>query len=174
MRAGIVVNVTRLDRRRLEAIVSDRSAPQKHVWRANIILATADGCGTTEIMRGVALAEKLNAPVFHAPNTERPSFPETHRLFQRMLPIAMGPLSDRLKGFDLAIVIGAPVFRYYPYIAGPVLPAGCELLQVTNDPSDASSRDRQLPGRGGRQGIGRCNGNRLRLGRSGSQWSKDD
>jgi benzoylformate decarboxylase len=88
---------------------------------------------------GVALAEKLNAPVFHAPDTERPSFPETHRLFQGMLPIAMGPLSDRLKGFDLAVVIGAPVFRYHAYIAGPVLPAGCELLQVTNDPSDASS-----------------------------------
>ena len=45
------MNVTRADRRRLEAIVLDRSAPQKHVWRANIILATADGCGTAEIMR---------------------------------------------------------------------------------------------------------------------------
>ena len=45
------MNVTPEDRRRLEAIVSDRSAPQKHVWRAKIILATADGCGTAEIMR---------------------------------------------------------------------------------------------------------------------------
>jgi benzoylformate decarboxylase len=87
---------------------------------------------------GVALAEKLRAPVFHAPNTERPSFPETHPLFQGMLPIAIGPLSDRLKGYDLAVVIGAPVFRYYPYVAGPVLPAGCALLQVTNDPGDAA------------------------------------
>src|SRR5215475_4945959 len=51
MRAGIVVNVTSADRRQLEAIISDRSAPQKHVWRANIILATDDGCGTAEIMR---------------------------------------------------------------------------------------------------------------------------
>src|SRR5271169_1142953 len=51
MRAGIVVNVTRADRHRLEAIVLDRSAPQKHAWRANIILATADGCGTAEVMR---------------------------------------------------------------------------------------------------------------------------
>jgi hypothetical protein len=51
MRAGIVVNVSRADRRRLEAIVADRSSPQKHVWRAQIILATADGCGTSEIMR---------------------------------------------------------------------------------------------------------------------------
>ena len=45
------MNATSADRHRLEAIVLDRSAPQKHVWRANIILATADGCGTAEIMR---------------------------------------------------------------------------------------------------------------------------
>ena len=45
------MNVTPEDRRQLEAIVGDRNAPQKHVWRAKIILATADGCGTTEIMR---------------------------------------------------------------------------------------------------------------------------
>jgi len=51
MRAGIVVNVIPEDRRRLEAIVSDRNAPQKHVWRAKIILATDEGCGTAEIMR---------------------------------------------------------------------------------------------------------------------------
>jgi len=50
MRAGTVVKLTPGDRHRLEAIVGDRNAPQKHVWRAKIILATADGCGTAEIM----------------------------------------------------------------------------------------------------------------------------
>ena len=45
------MNVMSGDRRRLAAIVSDRNAPQKHVWRAKIILATAEGCGTAEIMR---------------------------------------------------------------------------------------------------------------------------
>ena len=45
------MTVTRTDRCRIEAIVADRSAPQKHVWRAHIILATAEGCGTAEIMR---------------------------------------------------------------------------------------------------------------------------
>ena len=44
------MNVSPEDRRQLEAIACDRNAPQKHVWRAKIILATADGCGTTEIM----------------------------------------------------------------------------------------------------------------------------
>jgi len=50
MRARIVVNVSPTDRRRLE-VVSDRSAPQRQVWRANTIRATAEGCGTAEIMR---------------------------------------------------------------------------------------------------------------------------
>jgi transposase len=51
MRSGITVTVTREERLRLGSIIADRSAPQKHVWRAQIILATADGCGTTQIMR---------------------------------------------------------------------------------------------------------------------------
>ena len=59
MRAGIIVDVTRADRRRLEAIIADRSAPQKHVWRANIILATANGCGTAEIMRRSAKSKPV-------------------------------------------------------------------------------------------------------------------
>jgi hypothetical protein len=40
MKAGIVVASQGYDGRRLEAIVADRSALQKHVWRARIILAT--------------------------------------------------------------------------------------------------------------------------------------
>jgi hypothetical protein len=51
MRAGTLVEVTPKDLRQLEAIIGDRNAPQKHVWRAKIILATAHGCGTAEIMR---------------------------------------------------------------------------------------------------------------------------
>ncbi len=51
MRNGIVVKVTTSERRRLAAVVADRNSPQKHVWRAQIILATADGAGTNEIMR---------------------------------------------------------------------------------------------------------------------------
>ena len=51
MRKGIVVNVKAADRRRLAAIVANRNSPQKHVWRARIVLLTADGLGTAEIMR---------------------------------------------------------------------------------------------------------------------------
>ncbi len=51
MRAGIVVEVSAADRTRLEAIVGDRNSPQKHVWRARIVLLTAGGGGTNEVMR---------------------------------------------------------------------------------------------------------------------------
>src|SRR6266545_2375843 len=51
MRKGIVVNVKAADRRQLAAIVANRNSPQKHVWRARIVLLTADGLGTAEIMR---------------------------------------------------------------------------------------------------------------------------
>ena len=39
------------DRRRLTALARDRNAAQKHVWRAEIVLLSADGVGTNEIMR---------------------------------------------------------------------------------------------------------------------------
>jgi transposase len=51
MRTGISITLDASDRRRLAAIVGDRNAPQKHVWRARIVLYSADGLGTVEIMR---------------------------------------------------------------------------------------------------------------------------
>jgi transposase len=54
MREGISITVTAEDRGRLEAIVGDRNSPQKHVWRARIILLSADGIGTNGIVRATA------------------------------------------------------------------------------------------------------------------------
>jgi hypothetical protein len=46
MRNGISFTLSVPDRRRLEALVTDRNTPQKHVWRARIVLLSADGLGT--------------------------------------------------------------------------------------------------------------------------------
>ena len=97
------MNVTSDDRRRLEAIVSDRNAPQKHVWRAQIILATADGCGTTEIMRRSGkskpvvwtwqarfMAEGVDG--LTRDKTRRPGKPPLPAAtVQRVLDLALGP-----------------------------------------------------------------------------------
>ncbi len=51
MRLGISIMLTASDHGRLTALVADRNTPQKHVWRANIVLLSAEGVGTVEIMR---------------------------------------------------------------------------------------------------------------------------
>src|SRR6202051_1231382 len=51
MRTGISLTVTPAIRRHLKAVAANRNSPQKHVWRAQIVLLSAAGVGTNEIMR---------------------------------------------------------------------------------------------------------------------------
>ncbi len=53
MRKSTCIWVSRGDRSRLERLVSDRNTPQKHVWRARIVLLSGERLGTMEIMRRV-------------------------------------------------------------------------------------------------------------------------
>src|SRR5918999_1333897 len=70
----------------------------------------------------VSLAEKLRAPVWQDPISPLAGFPEDH------------PLS----GHDVVLVLGAPVFLYYPYVPGPVVEKGTRVLQITEDPEEAA------------------------------------
>jgi benzoylformate decarboxylase len=129
--------------------VSDRVAPDAERLRlfANRISASrrpalvfgpeVDRAGGWDA--AVALAEKLRAPVYGAPLADRASFPEGHPLFHGPLGMSVKTVSERLAGHDLAVVIGAEVFRYYPYVPGDYLPAGTELLQITADPEVAAA-----------------------------------
>src|SRR4051812_19328627 len=56
MRRGTAIHVSPADRLRLEAVVADRNSPQKHVWRAKVVLAAADGHGTSAIGRCAGLS----------------------------------------------------------------------------------------------------------------------
>src|SRR5438045_2289870 len=49
MREGASSRLRPEDRERLQAVVTDRKTPQHHVWRARIVLITADGAGTMAI-----------------------------------------------------------------------------------------------------------------------------
>src|SRR6516164_7289497 len=59
MRKGISITVTAEDRVRLDTIIRNRNSAQKHVWRARIIVLTADGAGTTAITRAVGKDETV-------------------------------------------------------------------------------------------------------------------
>ena len=51
MRTGVTLSVCAADLERLGALVNDRNAAQKHVWRARIVLLSGKGLGTNAIMR---------------------------------------------------------------------------------------------------------------------------
>ena len=88
----------------------------------------------------VALAEKQHLPVWATPATggSRIGFPENHPQFVGALPPAIGPVGETLKGHDLILVVGSTVFPYYPYIPGPLLAEGSELVAITSDPGEAA------------------------------------
>ena len=58
----------------------------------------------------VRLAERLQAKVWASPKSPRASFPERHPLFAGFLPAQQPGLMQCLKGADLVLVLGAPVF----------------------------------------------------------------
>jgi benzoylformate decarboxylase len=88
---------------------------------------------------GVAFAEKVGAPVYSSSLADRVSFPEDHRLYRGLLPMTIAGATELMRGHDLVIVIGAQVFRYYPYVPGEYLPQGTDLLQITADPEVAGA-----------------------------------
>jgi benzoylformate decarboxylase len=112
-------------------LIKSRAAPTTRApWAAR-----ARGQGWDQ---AVAFAEALGAPVWAAPASERAPFPENHPLYSGGLPFAIQPLSKKLEGHDVALVVGAPVFRYYPYVPGPYLPAGLRLLHISDDPAETA------------------------------------
>ena len=121
------------DRDRLSEFAEILSRASSPVLIYGSAIARANGW-----KEAVAFAEALGAPVWAAPASERTPFPENHPLYCGGLPFAIGPLSEKLKGHDVALVIGAPVFRYYPYVQGPILPEGLRLLHISEDPAETA------------------------------------
>jgi transposase len=57
MRNGVEVRLGPGDRERLDRVVCNRNRPQKHAWRAPIIVMTADGCTTMAIREATGKAK---------------------------------------------------------------------------------------------------------------------
>ena len=86
----------------------------------------------------IALAEKHRARVWASPNSGRNSFPENHPLFAGFLAADREKIVASLRGHDLILVLGAPVFTYHVEGFGPHIPDGASLFQLIDDPSAAA------------------------------------
>jgi benzoylformate decarboxylase len=85
----------------------------------------------------VTLAEKLAAPVWQEAFTARAGFPQDHPLFAGFLSHARDGLRSQLAGHDVILSVGAPVFRQYAYVPGPLLPDGATIGLITDDADEA-------------------------------------
>ena len=86
----------------------------------------------------IALAERHHAAVWVSPMSARNSFPEDHPLFAGFLPADRAAIVARLRGADLILALGAPVFTYHVEGHGPHIPEDATLLQLTDDPGAAA------------------------------------
>lgn len=86
----------------------------------------------------VALAERLKAPVWQEGVVALAAFPQRHPLFMGYLPLAQKLVAKTLAPFDCVLVLGCRVFPYYPYLPGPVVQEGTEVILFTDDPQEAA------------------------------------
>jgi len=90
----------------------------------------------------VALAERLCARVWTAPQSPRIGFPEDHPLYRGHLAAGYASAAAQLAGASLALVVGAPVFAFLPHEPGPEeMP---EIALVTDDPDEAARAPARL------------------------------
>ena len=123
------------DREALRALAERLNAARSPVLVAGPEIDASGGWD-----HAVALAERQRLPVWAtpAPGGGRIGFPENHPQFAGVLPPAIGAVSETLKAHDLVLVAGSSVFPYYPYIPGPFLAEGSQLVALTSDPGEAA------------------------------------
>ena len=81
----------------------------------------------------VALAERLGAPVYQEPFSGQAGFPQDHPQFAGPLPFLRPKLRETLAPYDVALAIGAPVFRQTAWDAGPYANEGTVLAVLSDD-----------------------------------------
>jgi benzoylformate decarboxylase len=86
----------------------------------------------------VRVAEKARAPVWVSPFSARCSFPERHPQFTGFLHASPAQLSDALRGHDLVVVIGAPVFTFHVEGHASIFHGATTIFQITDDPTAAA------------------------------------
>jgi hypothetical protein len=60
---GVEVRLGPGDRERLEAIIRSGNSSQKHVWRARIVLLSAEGFGTMAIQRQTGKGKPIDSHI---------------------------------------------------------------------------------------------------------------
>src|SRR5256714_4116726 len=119
-----------------EAIRSLAAALAASKRPALVVGPAIDRAQAVDLM--VRLAEKAKAAVWVSPFSSRCSFPERHPQFAGFLHASPAQLSDALRGHDLVVVIGAPVFTFHVEGHAAIFDGATPIFQITDDPDAAA------------------------------------
>ncbi len=121
------------DRAAIKSLAAALSASKRP---ALVVGPGVDRAQAVELM--VRLAEKAKAAVWVSPFSARCSFPERHPQFAGFLHASPAQLSDALRGHDLVVVIGAPVFTFHVEGHASIFDGATTIFQITDDPTAAA------------------------------------
>jgi benzoylformate decarboxylase len=92
----------------------------------------------------VALAERLQCPVWQEAFTGGAGFPQDHPRFAGHLPAARSRLRDTLRGHDVVLTVGTAALRQYTFEPGPLVEPGTRMAVITADPAEAHRSSAEL------------------------------
>ena len=90
------------------------------------------------VERGRGSGRGAQRPCVGSADVRPVQLPEDHRLFAGFLPAMRERIVELLGDHDLILAIGAPAFAYHVEGAGPHIPSGATLCQLTEDPDTAA------------------------------------
>src|SRR3984957_17136537 len=140
MRKGIEVRLGPGDRDLLEAVIGSGNSPQKHVWRARIVLLSADGVGTMAIQRQTGKGK----PTIWRWQARAKAAGVSHRSVQRIWT-AHGLKPHRVRSFKLS---NDPKFaaKVQDVVGLYVDPPEHALVLSVDEKSQIQALDRTPPG----------------------------
>jgi benzoylformate decarboxylase len=120
----------------LAALIEGSSSPALVVGAGIDTRAGWDGA--------VALAERLNAPVWGQEFGSRAGFPQSHPLFAGHLHWSRRRMRESLAEHDLVIAVGTSAFLLYIYDPGAMVAAGASVVVISDVPEEVNRSSAEL------------------------------
>ena len=101
-----------------------------------LIIAGDEVYGSDASAEVAAIAEMLGAPVYGSSWPSRLPFPTAHPLWAGNMPNKGREIYDKLTQYDAIFALGGKSLITILYSAGPIIPAGCAVYQMSTDVRD--------------------------------------
>ncbi len=92
----------------------------------------------------VAVAQRLQCPVWQEAFSGGAGFPQDHPQFAGHLPAARSKLRATLARHDLVLTVGTAALRQYAFEPGPLVEPGTRVVVITADPAEAHRSSAEL------------------------------